>query len=99
MSGLRGEGESPPCCRGGSRGGHKETGLRDQGWITPEARAGVQMGKEKRSGACMQIQGAQGGEQKGSEEQKALKSISALCWEWLELPGHPQGKRTSDWLP
>lgn len=47
----------------------------------------------------MQIQGAQGGEQRGSEEQKALKSISALCWEWLELPGHPQGKRTSDWLP
>lgn len=38
------------------------------------------------------------GEQRDNEEQKAHKMVTALCWEWLELPGHPQGKHIN-WLP
>lgn len=32
------------------------------------------------------------GEQRDNEEKKDHKVIPALCWERLELPGHPQGK-------
>ena len=77
MSSLRGEGESPPCCRRGSSGEHEETGLTDQGGITPEARAGDQMGKETWTRIHVKTQG-QGfrRESKGASKEQRLSGAS-----------------------
>jgi len=97
MSSLRGEGESPPCCRRRSRGGHEETGLTDQGRITPEARAGDQKWKETWNRVHMKTQG-QGfrRESKGLVRSRGSQEHLSTLLGMAGAASAPQGNHTSN---